>query len=85
MLHARLAPIVFSLLLSGLMSLIVSGVSTYHSLGAGAAFFINWLEAWRTSWAVAFPVVMIVAPATKAMVNRIFDSTSESNDVARGG
>lgn len=38
MLPARFAPVLFSLILSGLMSFIVTGVATWKALGFGAGF-----------------------------------------------
>jgi hypothetical protein len=68
---------VFGLLLSGLMSLIVSGISTAKALGFGvitadsANFVPSWLSAWVASWMVAFPVVLVVAPFVRRTVDRL--------------
>jgi hypothetical protein len=63
----RLAPYLFGLPLSGLMSLIVSGVATWRALGAD--FVLPWLaEAWPMSWIVAFPTVLVVAPLVRRLV-----------------
>lgn len=69
----RLAPILFGLLLSGMMSFIVSGLSTFRSIGLVDGFFFTWITAWLGSWVVAFPVVLFVAP----MVGRIVAKVSE--------
>lgn len=63
----RFAPALFGLLLSGLMSLLVSGLSTYRA--AGAAFVGLWASAWLTAWVVAFPVVLVAAPAARRVVD----------------
>ena len=52
----RTAPALFGLILSGLMSLLVSGISTYRALGIGEGFAGTWIAAWLTAWVVAFPV-----------------------------
>jgi hypothetical protein len=71
MIPSRYAPILFGLILSGLMSLIVSGIATLRALGFGSGFVGNWLTAWAFSWAVAFPTVLIVAPLTRRLVGRL--------------
>lgn len=59
------------LILSGLMSLLVSGIATVRSLGVVQMTPDAWFGAWLSSWAVAFPVVLIVAPLTHRLVARI--------------
>ena len=62
MLPRRVAPALFGLILSGLMSLLVSGISTYRAVGFSASFAGLWFGAWLAAWPVAFPTVLIVAP-----------------------
>jgi hypothetical protein len=71
MIPARYTPILFGLILSGLMSLIVSGIATLRALGFGPGLVGNWLTAWAFSWAVAFPTVLFVAPLTRRLVARL--------------
>jgi hypothetical protein len=71
MLPARLAPVLFGLLLSGMMSAMVSGISTLRAAGLSEALPRLWLEAWLFSWAVAFPVVLVLAPFTRRVVARL--------------
>ncbi|MDG1280110.1 MAG: DUF2798 domain-containing protein [Pseudorhodobacter sp.] len=68
MIPARFAPVVFGLILSGLMSSIVSGIATARALGLGPEFLHHWLYSWLASWAVAFPAVLLVAPVTRRLV-----------------
>ena len=67
----RLEPIAFGLLLSGMMSCIVSGLSTAIASGVDAGFLIRWMAAWFPSWAVAFPAVLIVAPLVRRILKGI--------------
>lgn len=67
----RLEPVAFGLLLSGLMSLLVSGVSTALAAGLGPGFPGAWVRAWLPSWAIAFPAVLIVAPLVRRTLARI--------------
>lgn len=73
MLPKRFAPAVFGLILSGLMSLLVSGISTYRAVGLGDSCAGMWASAWLTAWLVAFPVVLGVAPLTQRMVAMLVD------------
>ena len=68
MIPARFAPILFGFLLSGFMSLIVSGFSTWRALGLGEGFGAAWAGAWIGSWAIAFPTVLVVAPVARRLV-----------------
>lgn len=65
------APPLFGLILSGLMSLLVSGMVTVRSIGVVQALPGVWFDAWLSSWAVAFPVVLIMAPLTRRLIARI--------------
>ncbi|MEL6464243.1 MAG: DUF2798 domain-containing protein [Pseudomonadota bacterium] len=71
MIPARYAPIVFGFILSGMMSFLVSGISTVLSMGMVSAFWGQWILAWLPSWAVAFPIVLIVAPIARRLVGKI--------------
>jgi hypothetical protein len=68
MIPARFAPALFGLILSGLMSLIVSGLATYRVVGGTAGLVALWMNAWVMAWLVAFPIVLIAAPLTRRLV-----------------
>lgn len=68
MIPARYSPILFGLILSGLMSCLVSCISTLRIVGPAEGFFGSWMSAWSFGWAVAFPAVLIVAPITRRLV-----------------
>jgi hypothetical protein len=63
--------LLFGLVLSGLMSFIVSGISTLRAVGPVPHFAQIWTSAWLTAWAVAFPVVLFVAPLARRLVQRV--------------
>jgi Protein of unknown function (DUF2798) len=71
MIPARFAPILFGLILSGLMSLIVSGLSTFRALGLIEGFPMIWAGNWAVSWSIAFPTVLVVAPITRRIVGKL--------------
>ncbi|QBK06193.1 DUF2798 domain-containing protein [Hylemonella gracilis] len=68
MLPARYAPVLFGFILSGLMSLLVSAISTLRAVGPEADFLALWGGAWLAAWLIAFPVVLLVAPLTRRFV-----------------
>jgi hypothetical protein len=70
----KFAPALFGLILSGLMSLLVAGISTYRAIGLGNSFAGLWVSAWLTAWLVAFPVVLVVAPLSRRAVTLLVDS-----------
>jgi Protein of unknown function (DUF2798) len=71
MISKKFAPMLFSLMLSGLMSLLVSGISTFRVSGLTPDFPGVWMSGWLTAWLVAFPVVMVVAPLARKAVERL--------------
>jgi hypothetical protein len=75
MIPKKYAPILFGLMLSGLMSLLVSGISTVRAIGMPPGFVGTWLGAWLTAWAIAFPSVLVVAPITRRLVDRLTDDS----------
>ncbi len=71
MIPKKYGPMLFSLILSGLMSLLVSGITTIRAVGISSHFFDLWTGAWLAAWLVAFPVVMLVAPFTQKLVRSL--------------
>jgi|EndMetStandDraft_4_1072995.scaffolds.fasta_scaffold306041_2 hypothetical protein len=63
--------IAFGFMLSGMMSFLVSGFATLISLGPTPEFPLSWLRAWLPSWALAFPVVLVVAPFVRRLLSSI--------------
>lgn len=68
MIPARYAPILFSLILTGLMTLVATGIATATAGGEGALLERWLLRGWLPAWAVAFPLVMVVTPLTRRLV-----------------
>jgi len=71
MIPLKYAPQLFGLILSGLMSLLVSGISIVRALGLVEGFIGAWTNAWLTAWLFAFPVVLLIAPLARAAVARL--------------
>ena len=68
---ARYSNILFGLILSGLMTIMVSGISTLTAKGLVPGFGLLWLRAWLTSWALAFSMVLVMAPLTRKIVGKL--------------
>lgn len=68
MIPARFAPLLFALLLSGVMSLLLSALSTARLLGLGESFLRSWLLSWPLAWLFAFPSVLLLAPLIRRLV-----------------
>ena len=64
----RWAPILFGLILSGIMTAVVSFVATLNAVGFGPDLAFRWAVAWPISWAVAFPVILMMGPAVRRFV-----------------
>lgn len=71
MIPARFAPVLFGLMLSGLMSFVVSGITTLRAVGMSAGFAGVWIGGWLSAWLFAFPIVLAAAPLTRRVVERI--------------
>ena len=71
MIPARYAQLLFAFILSGVMSLLVSGIATWRATGFAPELPPAWIGAWLTSWLIAFPAVLILAPMTRRIVARL--------------
>jgi len=70
-LPARFMLPVTGFILSGIMTIVISGISTLLALGPGAEFLARWPVACITSWVIAFPTVLVVLPIVRRLVARI--------------
>jgi hypothetical protein len=62
---------VFGFFLSGLMTLIVSAITTVRNLGFDDASVSGWLGAFISAWPVSFPTVLAVAPLVRRIVAQL--------------
>ncbi len=67
----RFAPILFGFVPSALMSLLVSGISTFRNAGLIDGFVSLWMHAWLPSWLIAFPIALFVAPLARRLVGML--------------
>jgi hypothetical protein len=71
MIPRKFEPILFGFILSGLMSLLVSGIATLRATGLGPGFLSLWAGSWLTAWLFAFPAVLLVAPVARRLVRSL--------------
>ncbi|MFL1460672.1 DUF2798 domain-containing protein [Roseococcus sp. DSY-14] len=67
----RHAPLLTGFFLTFIMTFVISGVSTLLALGPTHAMLARWPLAWLTSWAIAFPTVLVVLPILRRIVTRL--------------
>jgi len=70
-LPARFQPLVMRFVLSGMMSALVSGISTLRLTGVKPHFPAEWLQAWGPSWVIAFLALMVAMPLAAKLVGLI--------------
>ncbi len=71
MIPRKYSQVLFALILSGLMSLMVSGIATLRAVGPVADFGALWIGAWLTAWLFAFPLVLVIAPLARRAVESL--------------
>jgi len=77
MIPRKFESILFGFFLSGLMSLLVSGISTLRAAGMGPGFLSLWAGSWLTAWLFAFPAVLLVSPLARRVVRRLLSPDTE--------
>ena len=70
-LPVRYAPLLFGALLSAIMVAIVSAFVVALNHGVDGDFLARWLRSGATTWPVAFPPVLFVAPRARRLVDRL--------------
>lgn len=71
MIPRKFEPVLFGFFLSGLMSLLVAGISTLRAAGMGPGFLPLWAGSWLTAWLFAFPAVLLVSPLARRVVRSL--------------
>ena len=65
----RFAPILFGAMLSAIMVSVVTAVVLLVNRGLAPDFAARWLKSFLTTWPIAFPTVLIVAPTVRRWVS----------------
>ena len=71
MIPAKYEQRVFQFLLTGIMTLFVSGAVTFLNLGAEGFKFSIWMKAWAPTWPIAFCVIIFAAPIAQQLAKKI--------------
>lgn len=71
MIPARFAPLVFAFVVSMIMSAVISGISTVSAIGLTSDLPATWFQAWYSSWIIAFPALLVVAPIGRWVAGRL--------------
>lgn len=61
------------LVLTGIMTLVVSGISTVRALGLAEGVFGGWMAAWIISWIIAFPTMLFSLPLVRRIVGAMVE------------
>jgi len=72
-LPARYAAIVLPFFLSGIMTCLVSGISTLRGVGLTPGMFQLWMGSWGVSWLIAFPTMMAVLPVVRRLTGKFVE------------
>lgn len=70
----RYEHVAFALLLSAIQTFIITGISLILTVGLTAELPAIWLRAYLSSWIVAFPGVLVIAPVVRRILRRIVRS-----------
>ncbi len=62
---------VFALIMGSVMSFIMSFIITFINLGMIDGFFYRWMEAFIKAAICAIPIITVVAPAVRKVVDKI--------------
>ena len=78
-LPAKWALIIIPFILSCLMSGIISMVNMLRALGWVEGLITLWFQNWMISWAIAFPVVLVVLPLVRRFTAMLVDMPGAPN------
>ena len=63
--------LVYSFFMALLMSFIMSFIISVYNMGFISNILVIWLKAWGFAFFVAFPVVLLVSPTVRKLVNLV--------------
>lgn len=66
---ACFAPVLFGAILSAIMVSVVSAAVLLVDQGWTADFPVRWLTGFLSTWPIAFPTILVVAPAVRKCVS----------------
>ena len=72
----KYANILFGAILSAIMVSVVSGAVLLINQGLTPDFPLRWLKSFLSTWPIAFPTVLVVAPRVRRLVNWLTRASS---------
>lgn len=63
--------LLFSIVMSALMSFLMTGWVTWLNLGFGPDYTARWMRAFVAAWPAAFTIVMLCGPAVQRFSQRM--------------
>ena len=60
-----------SLIMSGILSLMMTGWVTFINLGIGADFLLHWMKAWSFAWPLALVISFLCGPAVMRLSQKL--------------
>jgi Protein of unknown function (DUF2798) len=73
-LPAKAVAVVFPAVMALIMTMIVSGVTTWRVRGFDPGFAAAWLPAWGLSYAVAFPLMTVLQPLARRITGALVET-----------
>lgn len=64
--------LVFTFIMSGMLSFLMSLFITFVNLGPRPDFFEHWIKAYSLAWPAAFVCALLVSPFAQRITQRIF-------------
>lgn len=64
---SRYQTYVHGILLTGMMTFFVTCIATWNAIGFSPDFLVKWMGSWISSWAVAFPTILVVGPLVRRL------------------
>lgn len=64
-------PVAFAFLLSAIQTFVITGISLALTIGLSGELPGLWAKAYVSSWIVAFPGVLLIAPVVRRILKRI--------------
>ncbi|HQR97636.1 MULTISPECIES: DUF2798 domain-containing protein [unclassified Polaromonas] len=83
MIPRKFESMLFGFFLSGLMSLLVAGISTLRAAGMGPGFLSLWITSWLTAWLFAFPAVLVVSPVARRLVRSLLQAEGAAGPASK--
>jgi len=69
----KFTPLLMGIVMGVFMSFLMSLVVTFMNLGFVPDFFFIWMRAWGAAFVISLPIVIVVFPIAKKIVDRFLE------------